>query len=96
MAADSMLALKPAHSASGETSDKKRQFAGDLPFDEIVAGVLATLGPPLYVCQDCRERTTGSPSAAARAARSTATWSSSSLRSCATTGSRASFPSDCR
>ncbi len=47
-----LLALKRAHSASAETSDKKRQFFGDLPFDEIVAGVLATLGPPLYVCQD--------------------------------------------
>ena len=47
-----LLGLKRAHSASGETSDKKRQFFGDLPLDEIVAGVLATLGPPLYVCQD--------------------------------------------
>lgn len=47
-----LLALKRAHSASGESSDRKRQFFGDLPFDDIVAGVLATLGPPLYVCQD--------------------------------------------
>ena len=47
-----LLALKRAHSASGETSVKKRQFFGDLPLDEIVAGVMAALGPPLYVCQD--------------------------------------------
>ena len=47
-----LLVLKRAHSASAETSDHKRQFFGDLPLDEIVAGVLATLGPPLYVCQD--------------------------------------------
>ena len=47
-----LLALKRAHSASGETSDRKRQFFGDLPLDDIIAGVLATLGPPLYVCQD--------------------------------------------
>jgi hypothetical protein len=47
-----LVALKRAHSASAETSDRKRQFFGDLPFDDIVAGVLATLGPPLYVCQD--------------------------------------------
>ena len=50
-----LLALKRAHSASAETSDQKRQFFGDLPLDDIVAGVLATLGPALYVCQD-RER----------------------------------------
>ena len=42
-----LLALKRAHSASAETPEKKRQFFGDLPFDDIVAGVLATLGPPL-------------------------------------------------
>ena len=47
-----LLALKRAHSASAETSDRKRQFFGDLPFDDILAGVIATLGPPLYVCQD--------------------------------------------
>ena len=50
-----LLALKRAHSASGETPEKKRQFFGELPFDDIVAGVLATLGPPLYVCQDNRK-----------------------------------------
>jgi hypothetical protein len=47
-----LLALKRAHSASAETPDRKRQFFGDLPFDDILTGVIATLGPPLYVCQD--------------------------------------------
>ena len=51
------LKLKRAHSNSwGETQpDRKRQFFGDIPYDDIVAGVIALLGPPIYVCQDTRK-----------------------------------------
>ena len=50
-----LLALKRAHSASAETPEQKRQFYGEIPYDDIVAGVLAGLGPPIYVCQDSRK-----------------------------------------
>ena len=52
------LGLKRAHSNSwGETQpDRKRQFFGDIPYDEIVDGVLRGLGPPLYVCEDMRKQ----------------------------------------
>ena len=53
----SLLKLKRAHSNSwGETQpDRKRQFFGDIPYDDIIAGVIAGLGPPIYVCQDSRK-----------------------------------------
>ena len=51
------LNLKRAHSNSwGETQpDRKRQFFGDIPYDDIITGVVAALGPPIYVCQDSRK-----------------------------------------
>jgi len=51
------LKLKRAHSNSwGETQpDRKRLYFGDIPYDDIIAGVLASLGPLLYVCQDSQK-----------------------------------------
>ena len=51
------LGMKRAHSNSwGETQpDRKRLYFGDIPYDDIVAGVIAGLGPLLYVCQDSRK-----------------------------------------
>ena len=51
------LGMKREHSSSwGETQpDRKRLYFGDIPYDDIIAGVIAGLGPPIYVCQDNRK-----------------------------------------
>ena len=51
------LGMKREHSSSwGETQpDRKRLYFGDIPYDDIIAGVIAALGPPIYVCQDSRK-----------------------------------------
>ena len=51
------LGLKRAHSASNEKQgDEKRQALdqtfGQIPYEDIVNGVVNALGPVIYVCQD--------------------------------------------